>query len=99
MLFLPDPKRAYEGFQINNIRKQIKKSSLISKFIRNAEDLHIEMNKGDLKHFTGEITDPSPQLLRLFREKRQIEELMAPKYGDKLVSAIEERLNSPMPST
>jgi hypothetical protein len=97
ILFLPDPNRKYKGAQIDNIRKACRKDPIIREFIENAKAIYREKNKGDLKYFVGELDNPSPELLALAERKMQIEQQMAPLYGEKLFAAIEDRLSCPQP--
>jgi len=55
ILFLPDPHRHYEGFQVDNIRKAISNDPLVKSFIDLAAERFREMNKGDLAYQHGDI--------------------------------------------
>ena len=56
ILFLEDTSIKYEGFQINNIRKNISRLSLIDVFIENHNKLFDIFNEGDLRYKHGLVT-------------------------------------------
>ena len=58
ILFLPDPKKEYRGRQFNNIRKPLVNSLLVRRYIETHNRIFVELNKGDLANYHGEI-EPS----------------------------------------
>jgi len=88
VLFLPDPKRTYEGFQIDNIRMALRPDSEIQRFIELAELMHDELNKGDLKYQHGAVA-ASPLYVQAMQEKAGLEMLIMKKYGHHLMEAVQ----------
>lgn len=59
ILFIPDPKRKYEGVQVDNIRIALQKNPLIKEYIQLHQRMFKIMNRGDLAHQHGfVIVDP-----------------------------------------
>lgn len=88
VLFLPDPDRVYEGFQVDNVRYALRPDPEIARFIELSELMYREMNKGDLKHRHGEVP-ASPLYIRCFNEKAELEMVIAERYGHHLMAAIQ----------
>lgn len=80
ILFLPDPMKRYEGRQVNNVRKALSRNKDIDRFIALADELYLEMNRGDLADFHGRIT-VTPAIHRIMREKSYLQAKLAEKYG------------------
>jgi len=88
ILFLPDPKRVYEGFQIDNVRLIRVNDPLVYRFIELAELLFQERNRGDLKYIHGEVAVRGAYA-QYFQEKIQIEMQLMPKYGHAMIHSIQ----------
>jgi hypothetical protein len=62
VLFLPDNKMLYEGKSVNNIRKAIKNSNAVRKYIKLFDKMFKIMHTGDLAYFLGSM-NKTPQML------------------------------------
>ena len=91
IMFIPDPKTVFEGFQVNNKRVALTDNPLIHRVITNANALFDEMNKGELKHFTGEIRfneRDHPKGFSLLKEKEQIESELLMSFGPSVMTKM-----------
>jgi len=57
ILFLPDPKREYEGRQVQSVFKALSKKPSVKRFIQLAEEFFIATNEGDLADVQRGIID------------------------------------------
>ena len=75
-VFLPDPKREYQGRQVNNVRVALVDDPLVDEFI-DWENRRFElMNEGDLADYHGPISMPES----FIEEGRQIAFRLFRKY-------------------
>jgi len=88
LLFLPDPKRIYEGFQVDNIRFPLRPDPEIHRFIELSELMYHELNKGELKYQHGAVP-VSPIYMRYKQEKTGLQMHIMRKYGHHLMEAIQ----------
>ncbi|KAF3984316.1 MAG: hypothetical protein HFP81_02665 [Methylococcales symbiont of Hymedesmia sp. n. MRB-2018] len=58
ILFVPDPLKKYEGYQVQSIFKPLKKTKDIMRFIELANSYYQETNKGELKYSKELIMTP-----------------------------------------
>jgi hypothetical protein len=56
ILFLPDPTRTYEGYQINNVRRALRADPAVTGFLATCDEEYEFLNRGDRKAQHGEIT-------------------------------------------
>jgi hypothetical protein len=75
ILFLPDDKIKYDGAQINNIRVPFKNNKYVKRLINVEDKIFEEMNKGDLKYYTGYM-EVSDYLQSLYDAKNTLIEKM-----------------------
>jgi len=72
ILFLPDPKRTYQGRQVDNVRIALEDSdAIIKRFIENAEKYYEATNRGELADQHGEIVG-TPEIIALMKERDEI---------------------------
>lgn len=79
VLFLRDPNRVYEGFQVDNIRQPLRQDVTIDSFISICEQIYTEQNRGVLKFKHGEIP-ATPQLLELYHNAAILENELWNRY-------------------
>lgn len=96
ILFLPDPKRRYEGFQRDNFRKPLCKDKDVLRLIAIQKAMHAELNRGELKYVHGEVA-MGPRYIKLMRENTMIQERLAGRYGDFLSDAMSDQLQTHRP--
>jgi len=87
VLFLPDPKRSYEGFQIDNIRVPLRPDPEVHRFIELAELMYHELNKAELKYQHGAVP-MSETYFRRMQERASLEVEIMQKYGHFLKEAV-----------
>ncbi len=80
VLFLPDPARAYEGRQVDNIRKPLDRDPRIKRFLDLAHLMFVEVNRGELADYHGQI-EATQQMLRYQREQAALYLLLQRRYG------------------
>lgn len=80
VLFLPDPRRRYEGRQVDNRRHPLSSNPKIRQFIACWERRFKALNKGEMASYHGEVV-ATEELCRLHRELEQLEEGLVRKYG------------------
>lgn len=88
VLFIEDPRKKYEGFQIDNIRQALKRDSNILRMIELGELMFRELNRGELKHMHGTVpVDIAHD--RYEEENKLIVQKLMNKYGHTLREAAE----------
>lgn len=83
VLFLPDPKRPYEGYQRDSVRKALCRDKDVFRLIELNKLIHTELNRGHLKHQHGAVA-VRPEYGDYDREKRAIVQRLHQHYGHKL---------------
>lgn len=71
VLFLPDKKIVYEGYQIDNIRKALDEDPLIKELITISEKVFKKLSKDGLRFQYGAVS-ANPELIELMQEKFRI---------------------------
>ena len=56
ILFLPDSTRAYEGRQVNSVRKSLTKSELMDEFIQLSDEQFEILNKGERANMNSDLS-------------------------------------------
>lgn len=74
-LFLPDSSRAYEGRQVDNIRKAIYKHPLVDEFIKLWEAHYEIYNKGERAYMHGAMSVKGEEARRLIAIKKRIAQI------------------------
>ncbi len=81
VLFLPDQSRSYEGAQVNNIRRSLKKSRVVRKYIDTHDKLYKAMNKGELAGHHGSLT-LTPHMIELMKQNKTFfVQILQEEYG------------------
>ena len=80
ILFLPDPRRTYNGRQVDNIRKPLDRDPTIKRFCELATLMHNEQNRGELADYHGPIVF-TERMQRIQQEQRQLGMLLQRRYG------------------
>lgn len=70
ILFLEDRNRIYEGKQVNNKRKALRKTNLINNYFRLADFVFGIMNEGELAEKTGKIKIDSKKYKSLVEARK-----------------------------
>jgi hypothetical protein len=73
ILFLPDPKREYEGIQVQSVFHRLSKKESVKRFLSLTEDFHAAMNEGDLAN----VQSGYVQSARASRIKDEMNHLMS----------------------
>jgi hypothetical protein len=83
ILFLPDPSREYTGIMVESIRRPLKKDARILRFCELWHERFLELNKGDLAHQYGKITNPDvvARVGEIDDEITQLEYALVQSYG------------------
>ncbi|MGH8420768.1 MAG: SEC-C domain-containing protein [Pseudomonas fluorescens] len=68
-LFVPDPRRSYEGLAIDNVRLPLRDDLLIRHFIQMSEAIVRVMNRGDRASRYGEISVPANEIQPLLQAR------------------------------
>lgn len=80
IVFLPDSLKHYRGRQVNNIRKALTRDKDIYRFIELANQIYIELNKGDLADYHGPVT-LNGQTLQLRDEMMYLQLILSKRFG------------------
>ncbi len=79
--FLPDLKAKYDGRQVNNRRRPLTDSLLVRRFIDACNQLHLELNKGDLADYYGAV-ELSDKGTKIYNNVNNLRQKIMEKYGD-----------------
>jgi hypothetical protein len=79
ILFLPDPRRKYEGCQVNNIRKALTGDKRIRRYIQVADELFFATNEGDLAYKNEFVL--TPRIMKIRNEMEQLYHVLIRKYS------------------
>ena len=77
--FLHDPKKQYEGCQVNSVRKPLIDSLTVRKFIKANDEIFNALNKGALK-YQREVA-MTPELAKLYRHRESSYNKLVVKFG------------------
>jgi hypothetical protein len=80
ILFVEDPRRKYNGTQVDNVRKSIAKDKDVERFLFLRGEHFRLLNEGDLKHQFGEIP-ATPKMLANIKEATSLEYKLLNRYG------------------
>ena len=80
ILFLQDPRRAYNGRQVDNIRKPLDRDPAIKRFCDLSTAMHREQNRGELADYHGPIVF-TETMQRIDRERQELGMLLQRRYG------------------
>ena len=72
ILFITDPKRKYEGKQVDNIRVPLSKDPRVREFIELARERFLVMNEGDLAYQIGEVAVDGRKLVPIMQRMHQL---------------------------
>jgi hypothetical protein len=81
--FLPDLEAKYIGHQVNNKMRPLNDSFLVRRFIEAKKRLFLELNKGDLAGYHGEV-ELSERGARIYNKFHLLRQKMVEKYGNNL---------------
>lgn len=88
ILFVEDPRRKYEGTQVDNIRHPLKRDRDILRMIELGDLLFEVLNRGELKHMHGTVAvDIAHEAYE--EERRMIVQKLMSKYGHTLREAAQ----------
>lgn len=79
IIFLHDPKKQYEGCQVNNVRKPLVDSLTVRKFIEANNQIFNALNKGAAK-YKNEVA-MTPELARAYRRRERLYCQLVEKFG------------------
>ena len=79
-LFLPDPRRHYDGREINNFRRPLDRDPAIKRFCELGALIHRGLNEGELAFYHGEI-ELTPTIQRYHAEREQLGARLRHRYG------------------
>ncbi|MBO9792755.1 SEC-C domain-containing protein [Xanthomonas phaseoli] len=69
ILFVPDPRRRYEGLAIDNVRMPLRDDLLIKHFIQMSEAIVQVMNRGERSSQYGEVSVPANEIQPLLQAR------------------------------
>jgi len=69
ILFVPDPRRRYEGLAIDNVRMPLRDDLLIKHFIQMSEAIVRVMNRGERASQYGEVSVPANEIQPLLQAR------------------------------
>ncbi|MBP8278758.1 MAG: hypothetical protein KAX55_17890, partial [Propionivibrio sp.] len=69
ILFVPDPRRRYEGLAIDNVRMPLRDDLLIKHFIQMSEAIVRVMNRGERASQYGEVSVPANEIQPLLKAR------------------------------
>lgn len=81
ILFAPDARRTYRGFQVDNVRKPLRRDRDLERFCEVCHLLYRELNSGELAYQHGEVP-LSPAGDRYLNEKQQLRSVLFRRYGE-----------------
>ena len=87
ILFLPDPRRAYNGRQVDNLRKPLDRDPAIKQFCELCTLMHREQNRGELADYHGPIVF-TETMQRIDHERQEVGMLLQRRYGRNTPEAL-----------
>lgn len=76
ILFLPDPRRHFEGRQVDNVRLPLTNDPNVIEFIALSEERYRIMNKGDRADQSGLVRVPRSEIEPLYRRMAELRPLL-----------------------